>query len=82
MISFQLKILLWQCCMWHEAMLEELKKHYNKLSFTSAMGNQDYDDSDDEAEAITNGTNSLSLAVPNGERRRSSIKMKEITINN
>lgn len=65
-----------------QAMLEELKKHYNKLSFTSAMGNQDYDDSDDEAEAITNGTNSLSLAVPNGERRRSSIKMKEITINN
>merc|ERR1712062_65592 len=65
-----------------QAMLEELKKHYNKLSFTSAMGNQDYDDSDDESEAITNGTNSLSLAVPNGERRRSSIKMKEITINN
>merc|ERR1719322_2337939 len=63
-------------------MITAMRNKYSQLSFTSAMGNQDYDDSDDEAEAITNGTNSLSLAVPNGEKRRSSIKMKEITINN
>merc|ERR1719210_2938447 len=65
-----------------QEMLEELKKHYKKLSFTSAMGNQDYDDSDDESDTKDSGIgNGTSLSVPNGDRRRSSIKMKEITIN-
>jgi len=62
-----------------QEMLDELKKHYSKLSFTSAMGSQDYDDSDDEAEVNGNGT---SLTIPNGDRRRSSIKMKELKIDN
>merc|ERR1712004_77120 len=62
-----------------QEMLDELKKHYSKLSFTTALGNQDYDDSDDEAEVIGNGT---SLTIPNGDRRRSSIKMKELKIDN
>jgi len=58
-------------------MLEELRRHYKKLSFTSAMGSQAYDDDYDSEEekdsGIENGMNSLS--VKNGDRRRSSIKI-------
>ena len=58
-------------------MLEELRKHYKKLSFTSAMGSQAYDSDDDDSDSekdsgIENGS---FLAVKNGDRRRSSIKI-------
>ena len=58
-------------------MLEELKKHYKKLTFTSAMGSQAYDDSDDsDSEEKDSGIeNGSLLSVKNGDRRRSSIKI-------
>ena len=57
-------------------MLEELRKHYKKLSFTSAMGSQGYDSEDSEDDEKDSGIeNGSFLGVKNGDRRRSSIKI-------